>query len=135
MIGEKWQKLLLLKSKFLLTSGLATAVDIGLYLLLLHQWGLQPVVAQSIAFPIAVLLNYLLQKWFIFEGNRKQHTIFILAMAVSGLGYFLSLLLVYGLNQVAVFQEHQLLLKVTEKGILFFYNFYLKRFAFEKKLV
>jgi len=132
---SKWRNLLLLKSKFLVTSGIATALDIGLYCLLYYYVGFSAVVAQSIAFPIAVLLNYLLQRWFIFESHRKQSTIFFMAMAISGFGYLLSLLLVYGLDHVSFFHQHQLLLKFVEKGIFFFYNFYFKRFAFEKRFV
>lgn len=131
----KIKSLFLLKSKFLVTSIIATALDIGIYLLLYHQFGMSAVVAQSIAYPIAVLFNYLLQKWFIFESNRKASTTFLLAMLVSGIGYLLSLLLVYLLDQVIFLHENQFLLKFIEKGILFFYNFYFKRFAFEKRFV
>jgi putative flippase GtrA len=134
-----WQSIIkplfLLKSKFLLTSILATALDIGLYLLLFYQLGLSAFTAQAIAYPIAVLFNFLLQKWFIFESHRKAITIFGLAMLVSGIGYLISLVLVYCLDQVVFLHHHQLIIKGIEKGILFFYNFYFKRFAFEKRFI
>lgn len=119
----------------MITSILATALDIGLYLLLFHQFGLSAFSAQAIAYPIAVLFNFLLQKWFIFESHRKASTIFGLSMLVSGVGYLISLGLVYCLDQVAFLHQNQLIIKGIEKGILFFYNFYFKRFAFEKRFV
>ncbi len=133
--NSKIKQLFLLKSKFLVTSIIATAVDIGIYLLLYYQFGQPAVISQSIAYPIAVIFNFLLQKWFIFETNRKASTTFLLAMMVSGIGYLLSLLLVFGLDQVSFLHENQFALKFIEKGMLFFYNFYLKRFAFEKRFV
>jgi len=132
---SKVKALFRLKSKFLITSIIATAVDIGLYLLLFHQFGLSAVAAQSIAYPIAVLLKFFLEKYFVFESNRATRQTFVLAMLVSGFGYLLSLGLVYFLNQNAYLHEHQLALKIIEKGILFMYNFYFKRFAFEIRFV
>ncbi|MEM1327272.1 MAG: GtrA family protein [Bacteroidota bacterium] len=132
---SKWQSLILLKFRFLGTSIIATGIDIGLYLLLYYQFGCSILVAQSIAYPIAVLAKFFLEKYFVFDSNRKvQHT-FFLAMLVSGIGYVLSLILVYFLNEIAFLHTYQLLLKLIEKGILFFYNFYFKRFAFEKKFL
>ncbi|MEL6720388.1 MAG: GtrA family protein, partial [Bacteroidota bacterium] len=75
------------------------------------------------------------EKYFVFESNRNTGQTFALAMLVSGVGYALSLGLVYLLNQNTFLQEHQLILKIVEKGILFMYNFYFKRFAFEKRFV
>lgn len=132
---SKIKSLLRLKSKFLVTSIIATAVDIGIYLLLFHQFGYSEVLAQSIAYPIAVLLKFFLEKYFVFESNRKAGQTFALAMMVSGIGYLLSLGLVYLLSQNHWLQEHQLVLKLIEKGLLFLYNFYFKRFAFEKRFV
>lgn len=132
---SKIKELFRLKSKFLITSIVATAIDIGLYLFLFHQFGCSAIVAQSIAYPTAVLIKFFLEKYFVFESNRKSGQTFALAMLVSGIGYLLSLGLVYLLNQNTFLHEHQLALKIIEKGILFMYNFYFKRFAFEKRFV
>jgi putative flippase GtrA len=132
---EKWRSLVLLKFKFLGTSIIATLIDIGLYLLLYYQLECSALVAQSIAYPVAVLIKFFLEKYFVFESNRKANHTFFLAMLVSGVGYLLSLLIVYALNEIAFLHTYQLLLKLIEKGILFFYNFYFKRFAFEKKFI
>jgi len=132
---DKVKELFRLKSKFLITSIIATAIDIGLYLLLFHQFGFSAIAAQSIAYPTAVLVKFFLEKYFVFESNRKSGQTFALAMLVSGIGYVLSLGLVYLLNQNTFLNEHQLALKLIEKGILFTYNFYFKRFAFEKRFV
>lgn len=132
---EKIKQLFLLKSRFLVTSVIATAIDIGLYLLLFHRFDCSALVAQSIAYPTAVLVKFFLEKYFVFESNRKANTTFFLAMLVSTVGYGLSMLLVFLLNEVAFLHVHQLVLKLVEKAVLFLYNFYFKRLAFEKKFI
>lgn len=132
---EKIKQLFLLKSRFLVTSIIATTIDIGLYLFLFHQFNCSALVAQSIAYPTAVLIKFFLEKYFVFESNRTTSATFLLAMLVSTIGYGLSLLLVYLLNEVAFLHAHQLLLKLVEKAVLFLYNFYFKRLAFEKKFI
>lgn len=135
MTASKRTSLILLKIRFLSASIIATLIDIGLYLFLFHQLNCTAVVAQSIAYPTAVLVKFVLEKAFVFESKRKASSTFGLAMLVSGVGYLLSLGLVYFLNGIPFLHAHQLLLKGIEKGILFFYNFYFKRFAFEKRFL
>lgn len=132
---SKLKQLFLLKSKFLISSVVATGFEFVLFLLLVYSFGLSVLQAQVIAYPLAVLLKYFLEKWFIFESRRKGIQTFGWAMMVSGIGFVLSLILVYFLNQVPFLHAHPALLKIIEKGILFFYNFYFKRFAFERRFM
>jgi putative flippase GtrA len=47
------------------------------------------------------------------------------------LGSFIIDLLV---KKIALFEEYKIAAKLVATGLIFFYNFYLKRFAFEKRL-
>jgi len=134
-MNERWKKiykLFLLKAKFAMTSAVATTVDYSLYLLLIWS-DFRPVVANIISYSIAIIVNFLLQKRFIFTPQRKISTVFILAISVSMGGLLLSTGLIYLLNLQPFFAENQAITKLCVTGIVFFYNFYLKRYAFEKR--
>ena len=67
-LWQNLKKLFLQKAKFAMTSGLATAVDIGLfYVLITHVFQGQWILSNTIAYGIAVLLNFTLQKLFVFD--------------------------------------------------------------------
>jgi len=135
IMNERWTKiykLFLLKAKFAMTSAVATVVDYTLYMLLIWS-DLRPVVANVISYSIAIIVNFLLQKRYIFTPQRKVSTVFVLAISVSIGGLLLSTGLIYLLNLQPFFADHQAITKLCVTGIVFFYNFYLKRFAFEKR--
>ena len=88
-----------------------------------------------IAYSLAVLLNFILQKLFIFESRRKTSVSFIMSVAVSVGGLGLSTLFVWLLGHWEFFNRYELLKVMTVSGILFFYNFFLKRYAFERRFV
>ncbi|MEL7119488.1 MAG: GtrA family protein [Bacteroidota bacterium] len=129
---EKLQKLFMLKAKFALSSLVATSVNIGLYMLLVNKV-FAPVPSEIIAYSVAVVINYILQRKFVFSLKRKEWQAFTGAMLVSLGGLILSTLIIYLLNLVPFFQENQLITKLCAVGIVFFYNFYFKRFAFERR--
>lgn len=126
------KKLFLLKARFALTSSVATAVDYGLYLALVYTV-LKPVPSNLISASCGMLINFMLQKKFVFHLQRKVHTAFLMSMAVSVGGIGLSTGIIYALNHLPFFQEHQYITKLLTTGTVFFYNFYLKRYVFEKR--
>ncbi|MBR9922941.1 MAG: GtrA family protein [Bacteroidetes bacterium] len=117
-----------------MTSAVATAFDYCLYLILVDRF-FPPVTANIISFSSAVLLNFYLQKRFVFQLRRKQGAAFGLAILVSMGGLLLSTGIIAGLNTWDFFRDKQYLTKFVATGIVFFYNFYLKRFAFEKRFI
>lgn len=126
------RKLLRLQAKFFTSSILATGVDYALFFLL--DWVFfGPVAAHAISYPIAVLVNYFLQKQFIFEMRRKPGTAFAMAMALSAAGWGIGTALLFFLVKIPLFATAPVLAKLLVTGLLFFYNFYGKRFAFEKR--
>ena len=55
-------------------------------------------------------------------------------MSFSAAGIGISTFLIYLLNKNPFLDHHQYLTKLLVMGIMFFYNFYTKRIAFEKTL-
>ena len=129
---EQFRKLFLLKAKFALSSLVATSVNIGIYMLLVNKV-LSPVPSEVIAYSVAVIINFILQKRFVFDLRRKLSHAFWLSMLVSLGGLLMSTGIIYSLNLVPFFQQNQLITKLCAVGIVFFYNFYFKRFVFEKR--
>lgn len=132
--SNKIKALFLLKFKFALTSLLATALDYTLYIVLVYQ-SLAPVLANTIAYTIAVILNFTLQKKFVFSMKRKERTVFMMAIGVSVVGLGLSNLIIWELTQYPFFIDYPYVTKLIATGLVFFWNFYMKRFVFEKKFV
>lgn len=131
-LWESFRKLFLLKAKFALSSLVATSVNIGLYMVLVNKI-LPPVPSEVIAYSVAVIINFILQRRFVFDLRRKLSHAFWLSMLVSLGGLLLSTGIIYSLNQLLFFQQNQLVTKLCAVGIVFFYNFYFKRYVFEKR--
>lgn len=111
---------------------IATAVDYSIYGILSWQ-GLSPVMAHIPSFSVGMVTNFLLQKRYVFTLQRKTSTAFLMAVLVSIGGLFLSTVLIAGLIRLDFFHEYHFLAKVLASGLVFFYNFYLKRYVFEKR--
>ncbi len=120
------------KLRFAFTSSIATAFDYGLYLLFFYYF-FSPVVSNIISYSCAVILNFTLQKRYVFTQKGKLSTTFLISMLFSLIGLGLSTLMLAGLNTMPFFYEYQYLTKIIVTGIIFFYNFYTKRFAFERR--
>ena len=130
----KLKKLFLLKLKFAMTSSVATIIDYSLYLLLVYTV-LTPVPSNIISSSCGMVVNFFLQKRFVFDLQRKVYTAFFLAIAVSIGGIALGTTIIWGLTHWPFFQVHQYVTKLCATGLVFFYNFYLKRFVFEKRFL
>ncbi len=124
--------LIKLKFKFASSSAVATLLDYCLYLILVSQ-SILPTTSNLISASLGMLVNFFLQKKYVFSLNRKLDKAFIISIATSLLGILIGTILIYLLNKIEFFESYQMLTKAIVTGILFFYNFYLKRFAFENK--
>lgn len=121
--------------RFLAAGAIASAVDYFLYLFLTEWAGMKGVAANSISYPVSVLLNFFLQKRFVFDLNRSDRAAFGWAMLVSAGGFLLSTGIIYTLNLWPFFRQYQFLTKLIDKVIVLFYNFFCKRYAFEKRFI
>ncbi len=127
-----FRKLFLMKAKFAMSGLVATSIDYVLYLVLVDRI-FSPVVSNIVSYSVAVVVNFLLQKRFVFEQKRSTSQAFIGAMLVSLGGLLISTGLIYWLSGYPFFAERQYLAKLLVTGTVFFYNFYFKRFAFERR--
>jgi len=126
--------LIKLKAKFALSSSLATAVDYGLYQVLVDRV-FPPVVTNVITASTGMLINFILQKKYIFDLNRTAKKAFMISIASSIVGIAISTGLIHIFTTNDFFGKNQRIIKAIVTGIMFFYNFYMKRFAFEKKMI
>lgn len=131
---HKLIQLFLLKAKYATTSAVATALEYIVFAALKYQ-GLSGTYAHIISYACGMVFNFMLQKRFIFDLKRSVSTAFLLAMLVSLGGMALSTGIFVGLTQWVWFYENDYVAKLIATGIVFFYNFYLKRFVFEKKFI
>jgi putative flippase GtrA len=136
---EKIKELFFLKFKFALTSSIATLVDIGLFnvfsYLVFSDLEHRAKTSHILSFSLAVIVNFYLQRKFIFEMKRTLNKTFFLALMVSFVGLILSTILISYLDGFPFFHHYQYILKLIVTGVFFFYNFYFKRYVFEKRFV
>lgn len=132
---HKLVQLFLLKGKYATTSLVATLIEYGLYSLFIYALLMSKTKAHIASFGIAMIINFFLQRFFVFKLNRPVMKVFAMAMAVSLVGLLLSSLIFSTLIKVSFLEQHHYLAKLITTGLIFFYNFYLKRFSFEKKFV
>ncbi|MEL6656445.1 MAG: GtrA family protein [Bacteroidota bacterium] len=125
-------ELLSKKARFAVGGGLATGIDYLIYFTLFAR-DVAPAWAQVAAYSVGTIFNFLFQKFFVFEQKGSTQATFLLSMLVSVGGLGISTALIYGLNQVPFFHQYQLLTKLITTGIVFFYNFYCKRYVFERR--
>ncbi|MGB0840548.1 MAG: GtrA family protein, partial [Chitinophagales bacterium] len=117
-----------------------------LFHLLTEHFAWNPVYANIVSAFLGMVINFILQKQFIFILRRKLRTAFLISFVTSIIGISISTAIVYAFtknnilfypfDQVPLIVEnYQFLVKLFATGIVFFYNFYMKRFAFEKRFV
>lgn len=131
---EKLRGLFRLKARFAMAGAAATTVDYVLYLVLVHYF-FSPVVSNIISYSCAMVINFLLQKRFVFALQGSASRAFLLSLMVSLGGMALSTGIIYGLTQMEFFSRYQPITKLCATGIVFFYNFYLKRYVFERRFI
>lgn len=132
-LPEKIENFLIPKMKFASTSLVATILDYTIYLTLVYS-GSNKVHSNIISASCGFVVNFFLQKKFIFTLRRKALVTFLISMSFSAMGIGISTFLIYIFNKNAFLDYHQYLTKLLVMGIMFFYNFYTKRLAFEKTL-
>lgn len=123
------------KIKFAFASVVATLTDYLLYLLFTLSFQFAPVSSNIVSSFCGMLINFLIHKRLVFTLQRKPHQAFLLSLLVSVGGIGLGTTIIYLLTQYAFFLKHQYITKLIATGIVFFYNFYFKRFAFEKRML
>ena len=120
------------QAKFALSGLTATTADYVLYLLLVDNL-LTPVISNFISCSVGMVINFWLQKKFVFSLRGSAFTTFVMSVMISLGGLLLSTAIVYGLIQSSFYMQRQYLTKLIATIVVFFYNFYLKRLVFERE--
>ena len=123
-----------MKARFAMTGAVATTADYVIYLVLVGRF-FSPVVSNVISYSCGMVINFLLQKRFVFSLQGPAYRAFILSLMVSMGGLALSTGIIYGLTRMEFFSNYQFITKLCATGVVFFYNFYLKRYVFERKFI
>lgn len=140
-------KFFILFSKFAVAGALASIVNFTVFNLLFY-WGFsldgldtslpefkqKSVIADMIAYASGVFFNYVLHKRFIFEQRRSVYATFLLYILVSIGGIGLSAGFTWLFVRVPFFAHQPQIMKISTMLLVFVYNFFSKRFAFEKRI-
>lgn len=132
---QQLKKLIFLKAKFAMTSLAATIVDVSLFYILVTFFEVATIPATLTAATCGMVINFFMQKRFVFALKRGLYTAFALSMMVSIGGVLLDGLIVGFLDKFPFFQTYVIVSKLIAKGLIFFYNFYLKRYVFERRFL
>ena len=129
---EKLKELFFLKIRFAMTGLVATAVDYVVYLVLVGRFFI-PEVSNVISYSCGMVINFVLQKRFVFTLQGSVSRAFVLSIVVSLGGMAISTGIIHLLTEWPFFMQHQYITKLAATGTVFFYNFYCKRFVFERR--
>lgn len=118
--------------KFALAGIAAIIVDYVIYLSIVNRF-FSEAISNVISYSCGIILNFFLHKKFVFDLQRPVAHAFVLSMLVSIGGLGISTAVVFLLSKLLFFSQHQYVTKLCATGIVFFYNFFMKKFAFEKR--
>ena len=116
--------------RFGMTGLVATSVNYFLYLFLVHRV-LPPVPATMIAYFTGGVINFFLQRYFVFDLRRSARSAFALSMLVSLGGLLIDASIIWGLHRIPALTGLEWLMKLISTGSVFVYNFIGKRWVFE----
>lgn len=114
------------------SSAVATAVDILLFTFVFTTF-LPVFESELISGFIGMCINFVLQKKYVFDLQRKQINAFVLSIAFSFVALFLGGFLIKYLVEVPIFAQYLIIPKLIVIGFKFFFNYFTKRWVFEKK--
>ena len=120
------------KLKFAISSAIATTVDHVLFVVLVHL-GLGPGIANLFSQGLGMVVNFLLQKEFIFKLCRPVWQVFLISLCFSLAGLIIGSSIVHMTTQLPLIEHVPYLGKVIATCIVFLYNYFTKRYAFEKR--
>lgn len=123
-----------LKLQFGFASLLATGIDYTVFLLLIWA-NVDAVKAHYFSASMGMLVNFIVQNQYVFLRERGLIPTFISSIVVSVIGIALGGFLMGWIQQFSFWSAHLYLAKLVVTGLIFFYNFYLKRFVFEKRIL
>ena len=129
---DLFKRLLTRIFKFALTSGIATLVDYVIFLVL-SKYFFNITLSNVISYSCGMFVNFYLQRRFIFSQTVKSRHALILSILFSLIGLALNTSIVYGLTEYTILIELPIVAKLIATGVVFFYNYFTKQYAFERR--
>jgi putative flippase GtrA len=115
----------------LVVSVLALAVDGGLYVLLVEQLSVPPVLANVVSYLTGGVVQYVLCSVWVFPASPDNHAVGFIAFSVLSLvGLALSSAVIYVLYDLA--HVNELLAKLASVGLAFMWNFLSRKYLLFK---
>lgn len=119
-------------AKFATSSVLATVVDFVLFLFVLSPV-LKPFWAEFFSGFVGMVINFFLQKRFVFTLRRNAYAAFGLSILFSLIALLLGSYLMQFLVSFDFFKEYLVIAKVMVVASKFFFNYFTKKRIFEKR--
>lgn len=120
--------------KFGLTSGVATAIDFALFTFVFSK--IMPLFyAEILASFIGMVINFFLQKRYVFDLQRKAYVAFTMSIVSSILVMLLGAYVITQLVKIDYLEKHLFIAKIIIIGMKFGLNFFIKQWIFERKLI
>ncbi len=129
----KNNKLLIQIFKFGIVGGIATIIDFIIYYICYNSIGLDPLIANIIAFSISVIYNfYASVKWvFDVDNEKNKKVIFVEFIVLAIVGLVISELLLYiFINKLNI---HKMISKILATIIVMIFNFITRKIMLEKR--
>lgn len=122
--------------RYFLVGGIATALDFGMFAVLVYVFEIHYLVCGAVTFVIATVVNYLLSIRLVFASGARfsQRQELGLVFGVSGIGLLLNQLVLYA--GVEWFGLLPLVAKAAATGLVFFWNYAARaHFVFKRTLL
>jgi putative flippase GtrA len=117
--------------KFFGTSSIATGVDLLLYSGLICF--LTPTISNIISAGVGLLINFTLQQKFVFNPSNSIFKSFVFSLIFSMGGLAFGTTLIYLFTNYTFLRKIPIIAKIITIGIIFFYNYFTRKFAFGHK--
>lgn len=129
---KQYKKLAITLTKFATSSAIATLVDICLFIFVLYPI-LNVFLAEFISGFVGMIINFYLQKKYVFKLNRDAYAAFSLSILFSLIALLLGSLIMKGLVTFPILAAYIIIPKIMVIGFKFFFNFFTKKWIFEKE--
>ncbi len=124
--------------RFGLSSGLASLVDLGVFFVVQTVLGLlDAFYAEILSASCGMVVNFFMQKRFVFDLQRKAYVAFFLSIAFSIAIMYLGALTLDQVRLHPYFADPDkiIIAKIPVMGFKFVLNYFSKRWVFERKIL
>ncbi len=114
--------------KYFFVGGTAAVVDIGLFFIFAKYLNYPYLLVGFTTFILATFVNYYLSIKFVFQSGSKfkKYNEVIIIYIVSAISLALNLCLLYCFHEILLFDVG--LSKIVVTGLLFFFNYFIRKF-------